>query len=321
MILQYDYFNVDHRAGREGQPVEWYRDFYAPFLVRFSDRVNRGSKAHMSFVEPIPNEFMPPWHPSEAAEKQRYATPTVITTPRPQGLVFAPHFYDLALLFSKTTSFVSVNVQGLSRGMFLPLAVYFGARGMARNYTKQLGNIVSTGRRSLGPVPTLVGETGIPFDLDGGAALRSGDYGVHRRIMHALITGLEAHGLSYTLWNYNPDNHPDHGDGWNREDFSLVHAGTPDTDGFDPHPSPRAAAVFVRPYAAKLAGRMISTAWNPSTKRFEFIWKSIAQSKTDTSAFFVPCWHYGDQVHVSLSDGEWHYNHKVRSDECFRKSN
>lgn len=93
------------------------------------------------FVEPIPNEFMPPWaHSGQQAlpskpsspQTQTYAVKTVIDTPRPGGFVYAPHFYDLNVLFSKVHSFMSVNVQGLSRGMFILKALYFGEGGLRK---------------------------------------------------------------------------------------------------------------------------------------------------------------------------------------------
>ncbi|KAJ0164317.1 putative glycosyl hydrolase, partial [Colletotrichum tanaceti] len=57
-VLQRNYFEVDHRpGGNRGKPIEWYRDFYGPFLKRFSDRVSRKSPRQLCFFEPIPNEF------------------------------------------------------------------------------------------------------------------------------------------------------------------------------------------------------------------------------------------------------------------------
>ncbi|KAK8075961.1 hypothetical protein PG994_003233 [Apiospora phragmitis] len=125
VIHQDDYFERDHRPGREGETLEWYRDCWAPFLLKSRSANNSNNR-------------------------QNYATKTVITTKRPQNLVYAPHFYDLNVLFSKAHGLMSVNVQGLSRGMFVLKALYFGERGLRANYGKQIGNILAYGRRSWG---------------------------------------------------------------------------------------------------------------------------------------------------------------------------
>lgn len=38
VLLQADYFNVDPRPGHGRRSVEWYRDFYEPFVQTFSAR-------------------------------------------------------------------------------------------------------------------------------------------------------------------------------------------------------------------------------------------------------------------------------------------
>ncbi len=68
----------------------------------------------------------------DAAYTQKYATKTLIDTPRPGGeahFVYAPHFYDLNVLFGKVHSWMSVNVQVSVGVCFLPKALYFGDRG------------------------------------------------------------------------------------------------------------------------------------------------------------------------------------------------
>lgn len=85
-------------------------------------------------VEPIPNEFMPSWYEQPNSCKKTAAIPA----PHPPNFVYAPHFYDLNVLFFKAYQGMSVNVQGLSRGMLLPFALYFGAAGLAKKYVNPL---------------------------------------------------------------------------------------------------------------------------------------------------------------------------------------
>lgn len=59
------------------------------------------------------------------------------------------------------------DVQGLSRGTRNVLqASYFGVKGAKRNYSFQVANVKKHGLNILGPKPCLVGECGIPMDIN-----------------------------------------------------------------------------------------------------------------------------------------------------------
>lgn len=73
--------------------------------------------------------------------------------------------YDLKALFEKAFGDFSVNVQGLSRGMFLFKAFYWGQLGARDNYHVQIRNIVEHAYESLGEKPVIVGECGVPMDM------------------------------------------------------------------------------------------------------------------------------------------------------------
>ena len=67
-----------------------------------------------------------------------------------------------------------------------------------------------------------MGEFGIPFDLNDGDGLstRAISRGRRRHWTTTCARWMTA-SLSYTLWNYTPDNSNAHGDGWNGEDLSI----------------------------------------------------------------------------------------------------
>ncbi|KAH7025068.1 uncharacterized protein B0I36DRAFT_366964 [Microdochium trichocladiopsis] len=357
IVLEDKYFEYDHRPGREGRPLEWYRDCYAPFVRRFNERMRRarstaaatgkkqgaeGVTDMMAFVAPIPNEFMPPWQPVKhetAARRQTYATKTIIDTPRPENMVYAPHFYDLNVLFNKEYSGVmSVDVQGLSRGVFPLKALHFLSAGLRRNYSRQIGNIVKHGPLSLGGnVPTIIGEIGIPFDINGKVAYRTGNFDIHRDLYNALIAGMEDSLVGFTLWNYNPGNTVEFGDGWNKEDFSMFTSDAapehvPDYrnaehEADEVYKGGRAIDVLIRPYAAKIAGEPTRTSWDPRTLRFELDWtvggKDVSaghkdkkkalldelEDKAHQTEIFLPAYHYaGKKLVVRVNDADWSYN-------------
>ncbi|KAI8667142.1 hypothetical protein NCS56_00849500 [Fusarium sp. Ph1] len=327
-VLDDDYFEVDHRLGREGTPIEWYRDCYAPFLEKFSKRMSRKNLGQFSFVEPIPNEFMPPWPTQEIApnwRQQKYAEDTVLTTPRPTNFVYAPHFYDLNVLFNKYHSWMSVNVQGLSRGMFVLKAMYFGPKGLRKNYRKQIGNVIKYGRDSLGKVPMLIGEIGISYDINGGEAFRTGCYDKQRDLMNGLISAMEDNGIGYTLWNYNPHNRVEYGDGWNKEDFSVMNSdeiveGGPIRSDYRNYlheddelfAGGRVLDVIIRPYAVKTAGTPVSSDWDHHSLRFEYRWTSKGNEKqplgekSRLTEIFIPRYHYAThELRIHATNAEW----------------
>jgi hypothetical protein len=339
VVLQPDYFEYDHRPGRETTRIEWYRDCYAPFLHRFAERVSRNAKRQFCLVEPIPNEFMPPWpsapNDRETPVPQNYAVPTVLASQhRPRNLVFAPHFYDLNVLFSKFHAWMSVNVQALSRGMFVLRALYFGADGLFENYREQIANIIRHGRASLGPTPVVIGEIGLPYDINDRKALLTGDYDKQRELMGGLVSAMEANLVDgFALWNYNPDNRAEYGDGWNKEDFSVVNGDHAEASG---HPTQIAARpdyrngehendelyqggrvldVVIRPYGVKIAGTPELSRWDARTLRYELRWSGRAHGHDKTgrsqqTEIFVPSYHYGShQLRVTASNGlDWSFD-------------
>ncbi|KAJ9474031.1 putative Ergosteryl-beta-glucosidase (putative) [Pseudozyma hubeiensis] len=346
VVLQYDYFEKDHRQGREGQRIEWYRDCFAPFLARFTERINRKRPAALTFVEPIPNEFIPPWIPAreiedrtvaaqykEAAYSQKYAVRTLIDTPRPGGearFVYAPHFYDLNVLFGKVHSWMSVNVQALSRGGFPLTSLYFGPRGLKKNYLAQLQTIKDLAYASLGTVPMVIGEVGLPFDLNHKHAYRTGDYTKQHELMDALISAMEKLGLGFTLWNYNPDNRVEYGDGWNFEDFSITNGDASSNTALKPdfrnagheeddlYKGGRVLDVIIRPYAVKVAGVQVYTEFDVETLFFEVYWKNFPHSsgsdRSLVTEIFLPAYHYKNQrFSITTTDAETTFNAELQT--------
>lgn len=325
-ILQRDYFDYDHRSDRHDK-IEWYCDCYSPFLQKFAERVSR--KQHFSFIEPIPNEFPPPLLFPEDSEPKPTHTLLSGHTTAPRNLVYAPHFYDLNVLFSKSYSWMSVNVQGLSRGMFILKALYFGARGLRKNYKKQIGTIVARGRESLGDgVPVLIGEVGIPFDINARESFTTGRYDKQRQLMDGLIGAMEDNMVGFTLWNYNPANTFEYGDGWNKEDFSIINC--EETAGKVPvysdyrnksheddelYRGGRTLDVLIRPYAVKTAGKPIRSHWDCETLQYNYEWSSVASeeigerlAKSFLTEIFVPAYHYDKNISVKVSNGRWSFD-------------
>ncbi|CAO1626125.1 unnamed protein product [Sympodiomycopsis kandeliae] len=338
VVLEEDFFTKDPRpnGGTPDQKVEWYRDCYAPFVTRFSERLRRKHSNLQLWFEPIPNEFHPPWPSNDMLDKlnederemlrraslrQRYASQTHIQTPRPSNIIYAPHFYDLNVLFSKVYKGMSVNVQGLSRGMFILKALYFGEEGLRKNYVTQLSKLVSLARSSLGEIPIVIGEIGIPFDVNKGHGLKTGDYTTQTRLLDALANGMEQAKLAgWTWWNYNPNSTIGNGDYWNKEDFSMICYESQDVNlrsefqSDDLYRGGRCLDAIIRPYAVKTAGVPVESSWDRYSGVFEykFVESVRFHELTDDSTgnqeteLYIPKYHFqGRKLNIQISDGEY----------------
>ncbi|KAJ7742575.1 glycoside hydrolase family 5 protein [Mycena metata] len=269
VVLRENYF-VKHP--QTGDKIDWYTDFYYPFLHKWVERVRSVVPPEkIIFVEAIPNEFCPAsWTPEQ-------------TVP---NMVYAPHWYDLNALFLKAFGDFSVNVQGLSRGMFPLKAFYWGQKGARYNFSLQIRNIVEGGYQALGEKPVLIGECGIPMDMNKGEAFQTDDFTWQTRMMDAMITGLERALVGFTLWNYNPFNNDTRGDSWNGENFSWFskRRALPDSLLYFEQDAPsldqggRILAAVVRPYAAKTAGIPLRFEYEMTTGAFVFEWAVPAPS-------------------------------------------
>ncbi|OMH81741.1 putative glycosyl hydrolase [Zancudomyces culisetae] len=139
------------------------------------------------------------------------------------NVAYAPHWYDLYSLFNKKfEGKISYNVLELQNSINIIKHVYFGKKGAVSNYTKQLDLVRRRGLIHVGETPTIIGECGIPMDINGRAAYKTDDYKYQIIMMDSLMKAMENTCLGFTLWNYNPFNDNDFGDYWNGEDFSVA---------------------------------------------------------------------------------------------------
>jgi hypothetical protein len=77
-------------------------------------------------------------------------------------------------------------------------AFYWGHKGARDNFATQICTLVEAGYRSLGERPVLIGECGVPMDMNSCAAFKTGDWTWQRRMMDAMITGLERANIGFT---------------------------------------------------------------------------------------------------------------------------
>ncbi|KAI9265082.1 glycoside hydrolase superfamily [Phascolomyces articulosus] len=308
-----------------GDKVDFYQDFYVPFVNRYAQAIQKVRKEWFCFVEPMANEPSPVYSESD----------------HHHNVVFAPHWYDLNCVFyKKFDGRVTHDVQSLQNGGNVISATYFGRNGAKKNYRGQIKNIKKSGLENMGQKPCIFGEVGIPMDLNQRAAFSTGDYTNHIHFMDAMIHALETNLVNFTLWNYDVCNDDEYGDHWNGENFSIfsskqsdqsVEATTEDlaslssgesptkTATEDPsrlHDGGRVLQAAIRPYASKVAGTPEKAEFDIDSLEYIFEFKpfdkqDISSKTVTTTELYIPHYHYGSNktgVLVEVSEGTWEYN-------------
>ncbi|KAG0232747.1 hypothetical protein BGX31_005022 [Mortierella sp. GBA43] len=142
-----------------------------------------------------------------------------------ENIVVAPHFYDGYTNVTRDFVPFTLDYLGYKRGIYWSVlgALKFGWSGVAQAWKDQVHGIQSDIRFAMGNQHgILMGETGLPMDLHNKASYKN-RYGHPKQVfaMKLLLDAMDSSMLSYTLWNYCPDNDNHWGDRWNGEDFSV----------------------------------------------------------------------------------------------------
>lgn len=102
------------------------------------------------------------------------------------------------------------------------LGVKVGESAIRKCMRDQLGVLRQDTFNALGQFPTMMGEIGIPFDLDKKKAYSDGDYTAQTKALDASLNACDGSNvLNYSIWTYCPDNSHYFGDLWNGEDLSV----------------------------------------------------------------------------------------------------
>ncbi len=247
----------------DGRRINPFGDFHVPFIRRFRERLREVHPDCLLFIEGSPWDIDTPWDDPD---------PLVVN---------ARHWYDIVALGTRTVG--DHEYRGTTDGA-----------GLAAVYGEELRALAKVNEERMGGPPMLLGEYGIPYEMNGGEAFADGDFSLHERLLHAMYEAMDELFMSGTQWNYTPDNTHAHGDQWNHEDLSVYCA----EDG-----GGRAVAGFSRPYARHSQGRPTTMRFDPSGARFELVLdaSSLADGPTEIAA---PAVHYPDGVVVEVSAGE-----------------
>lgn len=255
-----------------GRELDFGRDCLAPFQKRFMDAFSRKHKHYLFFVEGVPFEARASW----AADAYRDADASR-DAERPR-VVEAFHWYDgMTLLFKKWRPWLCADAETgrpvLGRSM------------VKRSFRSQLARLASRPRTE--GIPALVGEFGVPFDLDGGRHLSGTSHTKAEDALGAYYDALDDNLLPAALWNYSASNTGTDGDGWNGENLSVWCG---ETD------SARAVRGFCRPYAPAVAGLPVLMRFDRRRRSFVLEWDVSADMASPdeqgpaTEVYVPDCW-------------------------------
>ncbi|MDR0876689.1 MAG: cellulase family glycosylhydrolase [Treponema sp.] len=254
----------DHFANYQGRPVHFADDFLKPFVVRYIEKMREANEKTLFFIEGVPSEGHPTWKQKD-----------------PPNAVNAFHWYDGFTLFTKFFS-PWFNLSTKTGKLIL------GRKKVADYYLSALREEVTWTANHMENIPCLLGEFGLPFDLNERKAFKTGDYALHEEALSLYYNAIDANLLHSTIWNYTADNTHAAGDGWNDEDLSIFSEG-----------KERAMGGWLRPYPMATAGTPLSITWNRKKQIFTYRYRAD-NTITAPTEIFLPAEYFGDKVDVKI---------------------
>lgn len=183
-----------------------------------------------------------------------------------------------------------------------------------RDYVPALEHAARAASRFLGNPPVVFGEFGTYFNFGGIYMSRQEEYVASSHLLDNYYEAFEQTFSSRMLWCYSPENDYKRGDGWNREDFSII----------DPDQKPRSELAWSRPHARALAGKPIETHFYSHFHYFdpdkgtvdperEFFVRYGSRETAAPTEIVVPEVQYPDGFYVWLSDGHCYFDPATRT--------
>ncbi|KAG9413672.1 hypothetical protein AC1031_012901 [Aphanomyces cochlioides] len=266
--------------------VNFGEECYVSFATAYIEEIRKVMPQAMLFVELPQLEFMTGHFPQ-------------IKIPRS---VNAMHWYDVITLFlQKWFPWFTLDPHSMR-----PV---FGRSGVRSSHIKDLASIKALASEYMGNAPTLIGEIGIPFNLNGGESYVTGNFDQQVDAMDTSISSVEANLLNYTLWCYTADNDNKFGDQWNMEDFSLYSADQA-KGGTDRDAGGRAKPGYVRPGPFKVAGVPTASTFDLNKVTYTLEYKSTSATNAGSTIVYVPrSVHFKEGASVVVSDGDFRLEH------------
>lgn len=277
-----------HHFGRiNDRQVDFDQDCLVPFFNKYIQEIRS--------VDPQAYIILCPPAPEPRYERENYGIS------KQEGIVHAPHWYDgVTLGIQAYVSWLGVDAHGEKPKFIL------GHRRRRKDFVNQIQRLVGFSNTMLGGAPTVIGETGIPYNLNKKSAYQNGDFSQHIKAWDDTMQALEANQVNFTIWNYTADNSNLRGDQWNEEDLSIFSRDQQIGSG-DIHDGGRALEAIIRPYAFKIPGRLLAMTFDLRLKQFDcsFQWNPEIKAPLE---IFIPEVQYPNGIEVRTIEGKWEFD-------------
>lgn len=271
-LLKSDYFSQIN-----GKQVDFNKMYYQPFALKYAKAI---LAIDSSWAICVDDAIFP--YPVPLPDLKNHSHINWIN---------GSHWYDDVTLVKKQyIPFLGLSSDG----------VIFGKKKVKKHYEKHLAWMESETKEHFGNVPSLLGEFGIPFDMNKRKAFKTGNFNIQAKALDRSIGIAEKNLRSYTLWNYTADNTNERGDQWNGEDLSIYSESQKDNyEGINS--GGRALEAAIRPFPKKVNGKLLEYHYDFKTKQLTIRMDVKELSKYPTE-IFLPEFTYGDNFKVYSKD-------------------
>jgi len=275
-----------------GTKVDFNRMYYEPFARRYAKELHKIDPDWMIIVDnclfPYPNELPGLKDYPEAA------------------WVNGSHWYDDVTLVKKRY----IPFLGFYEGRLL-----FGSKKVLKGYEKTLAAMIRQTDLHYGSAPSLLGEFGIPFDMNKGKAFKTGNFRVQAKALDRSFRVAEKNLLNYTLWNYTSDNTNERGDNWNGEDLSVFSLSQQENP-LDINSGGRALDAAIRPYPVKIAGTLTEYQYDYKKKVLTIAFTTDSISALPTE-IFLPEYIYGNDFFIEAGSVRFSFDRQEHILLCY----
>ncbi len=282
-ILKNDYF-----MDKNGEKINFYRDYMSPFLKTYTEAIRSEFSNAIIFLT----------GPMESVMKGEFFELDI-----PTNSVHAAHWYDVATTGTKR-AMLKANYNLITGKPVV------GKKNVQEMFFSQLEIIKNYATSFFGGIPTIIGEFGLPYDLNKKEAYEKlktepeEAWKIHVKALNNYYNGLDANLLHALQWNYTPDNTNEWGDLWNLEDLSIF-SRDQQVDPSDINSGGRAIKGFCRPRFIFCSGIPLKMEFKIKEGKFFFEFDGDSTIIAPTT-LYIPNIQYPNGYEIEISEGEIH---------------
>jgi hypothetical protein len=280
IILNNDYFTA-----KDGHKVNFFEDHLSPFIFDYTKTIREIISNTIIFFASHPIRIL-------RGENLTLSVPT--------NTVNASHWYDPSVGTKRPMIKASYDLAADK--------IVVGKKNVQEMFLRQLAHIKKISKSIHNGIPTLIGEFGIPFDLNKKEAYQKFKsepelaWKNHIKLLNMIYNALDANILNSTQWNYTADNNNKWGDFWNIEDFSIF-SKDQQLNPNEINSGGRAIEGFCRPHFVHCSGVPLKMDFNYKEKTFELLFDADSSLEAPT-ILYVPHIQYPNGYEIKVSEGD-----------------